>query len=119
MLLGENLNAAGVIELAGVVPDDRIEELFSLTCGDARVGGFKALREACKRLIADGFSAKRVVTQFGDRLVDDESVDELRRSRILLELAEADHALVEGADEYLQLLRAMTAAVNVISQQQQ
>ena len=114
MLLGEELSADGVIELAGVVPDARIERLFALTCGDERAGGFASLRSECKTLISDGFSAKRVVTQFGERLVDAEQIDEIRRSQILLSLADADHALVEGADEYLQLLRAMTAATKVM-----
>eukprot|EP01108_Squamamoeba_japonica_P006123 TRINITY_DN4925_c0_g1_i1.p2 TRINITY_DN4925_c0_g1~~TRINITY_DN4925_c0_g1_i1.p2 ORF type:complete len:226 (+),score=111.50 TRINITY_DN4925_c0_g1_i1:435-1112(+) len=114
MLLGERLDAAGVSELAGVVPDARIDTLYALTCAGAPNAGFNEIRAACQQLIADGYAAKRVITQFAERLVDDDALDELRRSRALLVLADTDHALVEGADEYLQLLNAMAQTLNAM-----
>jgi replication factor C subunit 2/4 len=108
-LCGAELSAANVIEIAGVVPPLRIQRLFVLlrtSGGDT----FSKLRSECKTLIADGFSAKSVVTQLADAIMQAADISELAKSRTLLVLAETDFALVEGADEYLQLLNAAAQA---------
>lgn len=113
-LCGAALTAADVIEIAGVVPDDRIQRLFVLL-GNADGGTFAVLQRECKTLVADGFAAKRVVTQLAELVMAAPAIDELTKSTVLLTMAETDFALVEGADEYLQLLNACAQAHRSIS----
>jgi len=108
-LCGDALSPANVVEIAGVVPADRTRRLFALL---RAAGGSSAalLRAECKTLIADGFAAKSVVAQLADAVMTAPDVHELAKSRALLALAETEYALVEGADEYLQLLNAVFQA---------
>jgi replication factor C subunit 2/4 len=113
-LCGAALTAADVIEIAGVVPADRIQRLFALLCStDGNT--FAQLQRECKTLVADGYAAKRVVTQLAELVMVAPTIDELVKSNVLLTMAETDFALVEGADEYLQLLNACAQAHRFIS----
>lgn len=127
-LHGDALDAAAVHELAGVVPSRRVAALLRLACNDssalpdacgageavpaaAQGGALAALRLACTSLVADGYAAKRVLAQLADAvLLAADELDELTQARMLELLASADHALMSGADEYLQLLHVLAAA---------
>lgn len=64
------------------------------------------LHQAVNDIIASGFSATAVISQLHDALVLAPSgeVSDIAKARIAEKLAVADKALVDGADEELQLL---------------
>jgi DNA polymerase III delta prime subunit len=62
------------------------------------------LQQEVTDLIADGYPAQELLMQLQGAVLEDASISESARGRILLKLAETDKDLVDGADEMLQLL---------------
>jgi len=159
-LLGDQLDAASIIELAGVVPRVRIDALLRLVRGDLAAtetasgvntqdaldapadgdivdeaehtamfdeqtwmrselshGVSGALRVTCQGLVADGYAAKRVIAQLGEALLEAADVDELSKAESFALLAETDYALIQGADDYLQLLNATSGMHELLTRQ--
>jgi len=157
-LLGDQLDAAGIVELAGVVPRVRIDALLRLLRGDLAAtetasgvntqnaldvpaegddaddaesaaafderewmrtemtkGISGALRVTCQGLVADGYAAKRIVAQLADALLETVDVDELSKAESFAILAETDYALIQGADDYLQLLNATSGVHELLT----
>jgi len=105
-----------VIELAGVVPEARVAALLAAVRGETS-GGFAAVQAQCRALVADGYAAKRVLSQCGAALLAPDTVtrDELAVARCVVLLADAEYALLGGADEYLQLLDALSGAHQLLT----
>jgi hypothetical protein len=102
------LSGEAVVELAGVVPRARIEALRALVRNEGG-HGFGAVQAECRALVADGYAAKRVLAQLGAALLRvDAPRAELPVAQGLALLADAEFALLSGADEYLQLLDALS-----------
>jgi replication factor C subunit 2/4 len=117
-----------VDDVAGIVPDGAIQALIDT----ATTGVFAPLQTSVMETTMSGFAGNLVLSQLFDALVADgspsvdsedledadseivpsdvrapEALGDTQRARIALSLAEADAALVDGADETLQLLNAL------------
>jgi hypothetical protein len=57
-----------------------------------------------KELIYDGFSCNQVVSQLHDVLIERADLSDIKKAVIFEKIAEVDINLMEGSDEYLQLL---------------
>ena len=55
-------------------------------------------------MIYDGFSCVQVITQMHDMLMERVDIKDSKKAVIFEKIAEIDNNLMEGADEYLQLL---------------
>ena len=103
-LRGSPVERPTVLDVAGAVPKEAVETLLNACRGAT----FASLQKAVMDLIADGYPAQELLMQLQTTVLDDPSISESARGRILLKLAETDKDLVDGADETLQLL-AMAA----------
>ncbi|XP_076879592.1 replication factor C subunit 4 isoform X2 [Brachyhypopomus gauderio] len=88
-----------VTEMAAVVPPKVIENLLQ-TCYK---GTFEKLEIAVKDMIDEGYAATQVLNQLHDIIIE-ESLGDKQKSVITEKMAVVDKCLVDGADEYLQLL---------------
>ena len=61
-----------------------------------------------KELIYDGFSCNQVILQLHDVLMERADINDAKKAIIFEKLAEIDNNLLEGADEFLQLLDLAT-----------
>ena len=69
-----------------------------------RSGQFTRVHAAVEGLVADGYPAQELLLQMQAALLADASVGDAVKGRILGQLAETDKHLVDGSDEFLQLL---------------
>ena len=69
---------------------------------------FTSLLSYIKDLIYDGYSCIQVITQLHDRLLERADISDSKKAIIFEKIAEIDNNLMEGADEYLQLLNMLT-----------
>ena len=76
-------------------------------CKTNQVDGANRLIES---ILKDGFPGLQIITQFAERVVDDEGVSDAVKGKICARIAEADKALVDGADESLQLMAIVSTA---------
>ncbi|XP_026867873.2 replication factor C subunit 4 [Electrophorus electricus] len=88
-----------VTETAAVVPPKVIENLLQ-TCYK---GTFEKLEIAVKNIIDEGYAATQVLSQLHDIIIE-ERLSDKQKSAITEKMAVVDKCLVDGADEYLQLL---------------
>ncbi|VDB91460.1 unnamed protein product [Peniophora sp. CBMAI 1063] len=111
-----------VQEIAGVVPDRVVKDFARClgvdvqgdgTEGDMDVDmdgvggkrkGFDAVRGKVKELMMEGFSASQLLSQLHDVIVLHPTLTARQKSKCALAMAEADKALVDGADEELWIL---------------
>lgn len=102
---GSELKPEHVIELAGMVPQERVEHVWSVL----RSASFQQLEAAVDEFLMEGYSAQQMIDQLMQRLLGDASVNDVQKGQVLLKIAAADKNLTDGCDEYLQLLNVTCA----------
>ena len=71
---------------------------------------FKNAGTSIDSILKDGFPGLQIMTQFAETVVEDEGVADAVKGKICERIAEADKALVDGADESLQLMAIVSTA---------
>ncbi|CAF1031637.1 unnamed protein product [Brachionus calyciflorus] len=94
------IKSSDVLEIAGILKDDVIEKILD-TCS---TGSFEKVEQCVQNLIFDGFSCNQIVTQLHDVLIERHDLNDAKKAIIFEKIACVDNDLIEGADEYLQLL---------------
>jgi len=101
-----------VDEISGVIPSRFIEGLLDT----AQLNSYERLEEAVDGLMCEGFSGHQLVLQLLNNVVENGALTDRQKSEICAELGKAEHALLEGADEYLQMMSIATVIMKVVSQ---
>ncbi|CAH8645639.1 unnamed protein product [Heterobilharzia americana] len=87
-------------EAAAVVPSDLVKQFMKTS----ENGNFDELQVIIKNILLEGYSAHQTTYQLHDHIINDEKLSCTQKASILECLAIADSRLIDGADEYLQLL---------------
>ncbi|KAJ3179773.1 replication factor C subunit 4 [Irineochytrium annulatum] len=98
---GDPITAAALSDIAGVAPDDVIDKLMEAW----KSKDFNRVDNTIKEVMRQGYSVSQLIMQLHDKLIDDIDLTERQKSLMALTMAQVDKALVDGADEHLQLLR--------------
>ena len=88
------------MDVAGTIPKDVAESLVE----NCKMAPFQKVQECVENILADGFPAQEILLKVQSLILTDTSIGENARAKILIKLAEADKELVDGSDEYLQIL---------------
>ncbi|KAL2652427.1 hypothetical protein R1flu_020555 [Riccia fluitans] len=99
-LYGSSISGANIISVSGVVPDDVLDS-FVAAC---KSGQFDKAQAVVSNIIAEGYPASQILNQLFDIVVSSPDITDEQKARILERIAETDKALIDGADEFLQLL---------------
>jgi replication factor C subunit 2/4 len=111
-LKGSPVRPQTVLDVAGAVPRAAIDALLA-ACAS---GKFSEAQRAISDVIADGYPAQEVLLELQSALLDGATpLPEAAQGRMLLQLAEADKALIDGADEFLQLLATASVAQKALT----
>ncbi|XP_062869082.1 replication factor C subunit 4 [Trichomycterus rosablanca] len=100
-----------IIEISGVVPPKVIENLLK-TCYK---GTFEKVEIAVKDMIDEGYAATLILNQLHDIIIE-EKLNDKQKSVITEKMAVVDKCLVDGADEYLQLLNLCSVIMQQAAQ---
>nr|CAX73295.1 hypothetical protein [Schistosoma japonicum] len=95
-----SITSSELDEAAAVVPTDVIKSLVKTS----ENGNFDDLQVIIKNLLLEGYSAHQTIYQLHECIINDETLSCIQKASILESLALADSRLIDGADEYLQLL---------------
>lgn len=93
-----------VEEIAGIVPDSTIDQLLSAMQPKNKSSSYEAVANVVTSMVADGWSATQVASQLYDKIIFDERIPDLQKSKIVLIFSEVDKRLVDGSDEHLAIL---------------
>ncbi|CDP10965.1 unnamed protein product [Coffea canephora] len=99
-LFGSSISSRDLISVSGVIPEDVVQALYSA----CRSGNFDLADKEVKNVIAEGYPVSQMLSQLFDLVVEADDMSDEQKARICKKLGEADKCLVDGADEYLQLL---------------
>eukprot|EP00040_Diaphanoeca_grandis_P029084 m.169367 g.169367 ORF g.169367 m.169367 type:complete len:351 (-) comp31563_c0_seq2:359-1411(-) len=99
---GEPIEVCDVEDAAGIVPTAAVNDLVA-TC---HRNSYEEMQTCVINLIAAGYAANFILTELHDVIMNASSseIGDIAKAHIAERLAKADSALVEGADEHLQLL---------------
>lgn len=97
---GKDITEQVIVEISGAVPSDLIDGLLA-ACHSS---SFEKLEIVVKNMINDGYAATQLINQLHELIIDNEDLSDQQKSAITLKLAEVDKCLVDGADEYLQMI---------------
>ncbi|KAK4775631.1 hypothetical protein SAY87_023592 [Trapa incisa] len=99
-LYGSSISCKDLINVSGVIPPEASEALF-FAC---KSGNFDLANKEVSNIIAEGYPVSQMLNQLLDMVVEADDISDEQKARICQKLAEADKCLIDGADEYLQLL---------------
>jgi DNA polymerase III delta prime subunit len=94
------LRPEDVMEVAGVIPPERIAGLLASTKGSS----FRTLQSAAQEMIYSAYPVDAILAHLLPVILSDATIGDAAKAKIAVRLAEAEHKLVQGADELLQLI---------------
>ena len=97
-----NISKNDIYDIAGVVPDKWIDNLLEV-CYDKNKT-FEHLESFVNDITCEGFSGAQFINQLHDRIVNSDEMTDLQKSVISEKIAICSARLLEGANEYLQLI---------------
>jgi len=109
---GTDIHQEDVYEISGVIPDRFINGLLD-TC---QLNSFERLQTQVEEFMCEGFSISQLINQLHERLImNDGGLTDTQKSALAEKLAVAEHRLIEGADEYLQLMDVTTHVMQILA----
>ncbi|CAD5116548.1 DgyrCDS5427 [Dimorphilus gyrociliatus] len=96
----ETIEKNTVLEVAGVIPDEVIKNFIDKCSKNSHF----SLQTAVEKLEMNGYSASQLIYQLLDVILNNDNIDMKNKAKICEKIAEVDYRLIDGADEYLQLM---------------
>jgi len=96
-----------VLETAALPPVAFMDEIWRV----ATQRRAKPIMECAEKLQAEGFSLSSVLCLFQERLLNCEDIDDVKKARILVEIAGVDKAIEDGASEDLQFRKLLSKCI--------
>ena len=106
-----NIGKNDICDIAGVVPDRWIEKLFEV-CNN---NSFENMESYVNDITCEGFAGSQLINQLHDRIVTSDDYSDLQKSVMCEKLAVCSSRLLEGANEYLQLVDMCSTIMNQIA----
>ncbi|XP_020213520.1 replication factor C subunit 2 isoform X1 [Cajanus cajan] len=110
-LFGSSISSENLISVSGVIPAKAVEALLKA----CKSGNFDLANKEVNNFVAEGYPASQMLTQLLEAIVEENDISDEQKARISKKLGEADKCLVDGADEYLQLLDVVSNAMKAFS----
>ncbi|XP_068238166.1 replication factor C subunit 4 [Palaemon carinicauda] len=96
----EKITKQDVYEVTGVVPESWLSELEVVCATDS----YEKLSEFLTKMMAEGYAGSQILSQVHDQIIENDRLSDSAKAVILDKLALCDHRLMNGGDEYLQVL---------------
>ena len=94
-----------------VIPPERIVALVSACKG----GTFRHIQSAAQEMIFSAYPVDQILAQLLTVVMADDTIGDVAKAKVAVRLAENEHKLIEGADEYLQLLDVLSYTAQSIT----
>ena len=104
--LGGNVTKETVYEMAGLCPPGVVDALWK----DVASRDFGRMQVAVEDVCADGFSAQTLLSAISLTLIASDELNELAKATLSIKIAEAEKMMIDGGDEYLQLMTVCSLA---------
>lgn len=102
-----DFNTEDIAEMAGVPPASVVEGLWTAL----QTSEFGKMETAVEDVCANGYSAQDMLLALSKKVIESVQLNELSKADLSIRIAEAEKNLVDGADEYLQLMTVCSMAL--------
>ncbi|KAF9599833.1 hypothetical protein IFM89_001779 [Coptis chinensis] len=109
-LFGSTVSAKELISVSGVIPQEVVQTLFSA----CKSGEFESANKEVTNVIAEGYPVSQMFSQLFEVVVESNDILDEQKARICRKLGEADKCLIDGADEYLQLMDVASTTMKAL-----
>ncbi|KAK2447598.1 replication factor C subunit [Trifolium repens] len=113
--VGSFISSKDLISVSGIVPAEVVEALLKA----CKSGNFDLANKEVNNFIAEGYPVSQMLTQLFEAIVEENDISDEQKARISKKLGEADKCLVDGADEYLQLLAVVSNTIQALCNMQE
>ena len=108
---GKEIVEEDIYEITGVIPVKYIEGILDI----CQLNSYERLEKYVDDMMIEGFSGHQLINQLQEFVVSSGLTDQ-QKSEICSKLGSAESCLLEGADEYLQVMAVTTHMMKVLSQ---
>ncbi|GAB2211642.1 hypothetical protein Drorol1_Dr00024966 [Drosera rotundifolia] len=109
-LYGSSISSNDLINVSGVIPQAIVQSLFAA----CKSGNFDLANKQVVDIVAEGYPISQIISQLFDVIVEDNNISDEQKARICKKLGEVDKCLVDGADEYLQMLDVASSTMRAL-----
>ncbi|XP_040205388.1 replication factor C subunit 4 [Rana temporaria] len=109
---GKEITDVVITEIAGVISKETLDSVLAA----CQSGLFEKLETVVLNLINNGHAATQLVNQLHDLILEREDLTDKQKAAIAEKLGEVDKCLVDGADEYLQMLSLFAVVMQQMTQ---
>jgi replication factor C subunit 2/4 len=114
---GPKLKIDYIDETAAIVPQNEIQQLLDVCIDiDDSSDVFDNLYKQCSYVVRQGHSASQLISQLHDLAIHSDKLSNLQKGRICMEIANTDKSLIDGADEFLQLVSLCSFIMRIKSE---
>jgi replication factor C subunit 2/4 len=106
------LDDAAIAELVGLPPAKVVDDLVQALVDSQ--GIFDKVQTAVEEVCMAGYSAQTLMGCLLQRFVELPQLDDMGRAKLAIRIAEAEHCMLDGADEYLQLMTVCGLAMQCL-----
>jgi len=108
----EKVTKNDVYEISGVIPDRYVEGLLDV----CQLNSYERLEAYVDDMMCEGFSGHQLINQLHDSVVTNDCLSDRQKSTICEHIAVAEHCLLEGADEYLQVMSLCSTFMKTLAE---
>lgn len=108
---GVCLKVADIEKISGVVSDNVIAEIYSQILSST---GYAEVQELSQNLILDGYDIQQLLTKLNLHFINQRSVKDIHKAKIAEIVADADFKMIQGGDEELNLLHALSSINRIL-----
>jgi len=108
----EGISKNDVYEISGVIPDKYVDGLLDV----CQLNSYERLEIYVDDIMCEGFSGHQLINQLHDRMVTNSCLSDRQKSSVCEDLAVAEHCLLEGADEYLQVMSICSSFMKYLAE---
>lgn len=109
-LFGSSISSKDLISVSGAIPREVTEAIYAA----CKSGDFDLANKEVNNVIAEGYPVSQMLAQLFEVVVEEDDISDEQKARICKSLAMADKCLVDGADEYLQLLDVVSNTMRAL-----
>lgn len=110
--LNKNIDIYDVYEIANMVPCAKMNEIINKCVNDST--NTLSIRNLANEFSMSGYPINIILSQLIDCIVKNKDINDKMKSQICLHIANTEKRLIDGADEYLQLLSIFMCIKSVV-----
>lgn len=106
------LTIQDVYETANLIPKIYIDTIYNLCLTHKP---FNEIISETEKLKREGYPINNFIEQFKNKIIYNTDISDIKKSLILIQLGITERRLIEGADEYIQLLNIIVYANGIVT----